>query len=157
KPSERSWSRTTLSRMSIGYELKISPLQTLALYNAVANNGVKVQPIIVKEIRKADKTIERFEAKVLNPKICSDATLKKLRQMMEEVVENGTGKHVKSPDYKVAGKTGTSRKLKNGQYIKTYSTSFVGYFPADNPKYSCIVIIDSPQRAAQYGGDVAAP
>jgi cell division protein FtsI (penicillin-binding protein 3) len=157
KPSDRSWSRTTLSRMSIGYELKLSPLQTLALYNAIANNGVKVQPIIVKETRKADKTIERYQAKVLNEKICSDETLKKLRQMMEAVVDHGTGRHVKSPDYKVAGKTGTSRKIKNGQYIKTYSTSFAGYFPAENPKYSCIVIIDSPQRAAQYGGDVAAP
>lgn len=157
KPSDRSWSRTTLSRMSIGYELKISPLQTLALYNAIANNGVKVQPIIVKETRKADKTIDRFQAKVLNEKICSDETLKKAKQMMETVVEHGTGKHVKSKDYKVAGKTGTSRKIKNGQYIKTYSTSFAGYFPAENPKYSCIVIIDSPQRAAQYGGDVAAP
>ncbi|MBK0402204.1 transpeptidase family protein [Adhaeribacter sp. BT258] len=157
KPTDRSWSRTTLSRMSIGYELKISPLQTLTLYNAIANNGVKVQPIIVKETRKADKTIERYQAKVLNEKICSDETLKKLRQMMESVVEHGTGRHVKSPDYKVAGKTGTARKIKNGKYIKTYSTSFAGYFPAENPKYSCIVIIDSPQRAAQYGGDVAAP
>jgi cell division protein FtsI (penicillin-binding protein 3) len=157
KPSDRSWSRTTLSRMSIGYELKIAPIQTLALYNAIANNGVKVQPIIVKETRKADKTIAKYEAKVLNEKICSDETLKKLRQMMEAVVEHGTGKHVKNVNYKVAGKTGTARKIKNGQYIKTYSTSFVGYFPADNPKYSCIVIIDSPQRAAQYGGDVAAP
>ncbi|HSI90690.1 MAG TPA: penicillin-binding protein [Adhaeribacter sp.] len=157
RPSERSWSRTTLSRMSIGYELKISPLQTLTLYNAIANNGVKIQPIIVKETRKADKTIERYQAQVLNEKICSDETLKKVRQMMEAVVENGTGKHVKSPDYKVAGKTGTSRKLKNGKYIKTYSTSFVGYFPAESPKYSCIVLIDSPQRSAQYGGDVAAP
>lgn len=157
KPSDRSWSRTTLSRMSIGYELKIAPIQTLALYNAIANNGVKVQPIIVKETRKADKTIDKYEAKILNEKICSDETIKKVKKMMEAVVEHGTGKHVKSPDYKVAGKTGTSRKIKNGQYIKTYSTSFVGYFPAENPKYSCIVIIDSPQRAAQYGGDVAAP
>jgi cell division protein FtsI (penicillin-binding protein 3) len=157
KPADRSWSRTTLSRMSIGYELKIAPIQTLALYNAIANNGVKVQPIIVKETRKADKTIAKYESKVLNQKICSDETLKKLRSMMEAVVEHGTGKHVKNLNYKVAGKTGTARKIKNGQYIKTYSTSFVGYFPADNPKYSCIVIIDSPKAAAQYGGDVAAP
>ncbi|KAA9338877.1 penicillin-binding protein [Adhaeribacter soli] len=157
KPSDRSWSRTTLSRMSIGYELKIAPIHTLALFNAIANNGVKVQPIIVKETRKADKTIAVYEAKILNEKICSDETVKKLRQMMETVVERGTGKHVKNVNYKVAGKTGTSRKIKNGQYIKTYSTSFVGYFPADNPKYSCIVIIDSPKAAAQYGGDVAAP
>ncbi|MDX5347690.1 MAG: transpeptidase family protein [Hymenobacteraceae bacterium] len=156
-PKDRSWSRTTLPWMSIGYELKLSPLQTLAFYNAVANNGVKVQPIIVKEIRKADKVIERYQTTVLNEKICSDETLKKLRLMLEGVVENGTGKKVKSSDYKVAGKTGTAQKIKNGHYTKTYSTSFVGYFPADNPKYTCIVVIDSPKSYNQYGGDVAAP
>lgn len=157
RPTDKSWSGTTLSRMAIGYELKLSPLHTLAFYNAVANNGVKVQPMIVKEIRKADKTIERFETKVLSEKICSDATLKKLRTIMEGAVEEGTGKRVKNANYKVAGKTGTSRKVKNGKYTRTYSTSFVGYFPADNPKYSCIVIVDSPKNFNQYGGDVAAP
>ncbi|WP_066833536.1 penicillin-binding protein [Rufibacter ruber] len=156
-PKDRSWSRPSLSTMAIGYELKISPLQTLAFYNAVANNGVKVQPIIVKSIKRADQELEKFEAKVLNPKICSDETLAELRAMMEGVVENGTGKNVRSKDYKVAGKTGTARKFMNGQYTRKYSTSFVGYFPADRPKYSCIVIIDNPQKYAQYGGDVAAP
>jgi cell division protein FtsI (penicillin-binding protein 3) len=156
-PKDRSWSRPSLSTMAIGYELKISPLQTLAFYNAVANNGVKVQPIIVKEIKRADQVLEKFEAKVLNPKICSDETLAELKQMMEGVVEHGTAKNLKSKDYKVAGKTGTARKVINGQYTKRYSTSFVGYFPADRPKYSCIVIIDNPNKNAQYGGDVAAP
>ncbi|KAA3437544.1 penicillin-binding protein [Rufibacter hautae] len=156
-PKDRSWSRPSLSTMAIGYELKISPLQTLAFYNAVANNGVKVQPMIVKSIKRADQILESYEAKILNPKICSDQTLVQLRQMMEGVVENGTAKNLKSKDYKVAGKTGTARKVINGQYTRKYSTSFVGYFPADRPKYSCIVIIDSPQKNAQYGGDVAAP
>ncbi|MFC6999199.1 penicillin-binding protein [Rufibacter roseus] len=156
-PKDKSWSRPSLSTMAIGYELKISPLQTLAFYNAVANNGVKVQPIIVKSIKRADDVLEQFEAKVLNPKICSEETLVQLKAMMEGVVENGTGKNVRSKDYKVAGKTGTARKVINGKYTRTYSTSFVGYFPADQPKYSCIVIIDSPRKNAQYGGDVAAP
>ncbi|MFD2245660.1 penicillin-binding protein [Pontibacter ruber] len=154
---DRSWYGTTLTSMSIGYELKLSPLQTLAFYNAVANNGVKVQPIIVKEIRKADNVIQSYSTRVLNEKICSDETLKKLKIMLEGVVQNGTAKNIRSSDYKVAGKTGTARKVKDGKYVKLYSTSFAGYFPADNPKYSCIVIIDSPRGVNVYGGDVAAP
>ncbi|WP_026463780.1 penicillin-binding protein [Adhaeribacter aquaticus] len=157
-PSERGWSRTTLSRMAIGYGLQISPIQTLAFYNAVANNGIKVTPIIVKEIRKADVVIERFsQANFSSTRICSEETVRKLRVLMEGVVERGTGKRVKSPYYKVAGKSGTSWKIKDGKYIRDYSTSFCGYFPADNPKYSCIVIIDTPKGGRIYGGDVAAP
>jgi cell division protein FtsI (penicillin-binding protein 3) len=156
-PQDRSWYGTTLASMAIGYELKISPLQTLAFYNAVANNGVKVQPIIVKEIRKADNVIQSFKGRVLNEKICSDETLKKLRAMLEGVVEHGTAKRILSADYKVAGKTGTARKVKDGHYVKMYSASFAGYFPAENPKYSCIVIIDSPKGVNVYGGDAAAP
>ena len=156
-PTDRSWSRTSLTTMSIGYELKLAPLQTLAFYNAIANDGVKVQPIIVKEIRQADKVIEAFEPKVLNQKICSEETLRKMRAMLEGVVVDGTAKAIKSPDFSMAGKTGTAWKFKNGQYTKTYSTSFCGYFPADKPKYSCIVVVDSPKRGRIYGGDVAAP
>ncbi|MGY2133188.1 penicillin-binding protein [Hymenobacter sp. HD11105] len=156
-PTDRSWSRTSLTTMSIGYELKLAPLQTLAFYNAIANDGVKVQPIIVKEIRQADKVIEQFESKVLNPKICSEETLRKVRAMLEGVVLDGTAKAIKSPDFSMAGKTGTAWKFKNGQYTKTYSTSFCGYFPADKPKYSCIVVVDSPKRGRIYGSDVAAP
>ncbi|WP_242928553.1 penicillin-binding protein [Pontibacter vulgaris] len=154
---DRTWYGTTLASMAIGYELKLAPLQTLAYYNAVANNGVKIQPIIVKEIRKADNVIQSFKTRVLNEKICSDETLKKLRAMLEGVVSDGTAKNISSTDYKVAGKTGTARKVKDGKYVKEYSTSFAGYFPADNPKYSCIVIIDSPRGVNVYGGDVAAP
>jgi cell division protein FtsI (penicillin-binding protein 3) len=154
---DRTWYGTTLTSMSIGYEMKLSPLQTLAFYNAVANNGVKVQPIIVKEIRKADNVIQSYSTRVLNEKICSDETLKKLKTMLEGVVEHGTARNIRSADYKVAGKTGTARKVKDGKYVKLYSTSFAGYFPADNPKYSCIVIIDSPRGVNVYGGDVAAP
>ncbi|UPL50111.1 penicillin-binding protein [Hymenobacter sublimis] len=156
-PRDRSWSRTSLTTMSIGYELKLAPLQTLAFYNAVANGGVKVQPMIVKEIKQADKVLERFETQVLNPKICSDETLQKVRAMMEGVVEHGTARGIRTNDYLIAGKTGTAWKFKNGAYTRTYSTSFCGYFPADNPKYSCIVVVDSPKNGRIYGADVAAP
>ncbi|MCC3158179.1 PASTA domain-containing protein [Hymenobacter sp. 15J16-1T3B] len=156
-PSDRSWSHTSLSTMSIGYELKLAPLQTLAFYNAVANGGVKIQPIIVKEIRQDEQVLERFETKVLNPKICSDATLAKVKAMMEGVVTNGTARGIRTPDFGIAGKTGTAWKFKNGRYTKTYSTSFCGYFPADKPKYSCIVVVDSPKNGRIYGADVAAP
>ncbi|WP_019947857.1 penicillin-binding protein [Hymenobacter aerophilus] len=156
-PNDRSWSRTSLSTMSIGYELKLAPLQTLALYNAVANDGVKVQPMIVSEIKQADKVIERFEPVVLIPKICSEETLQKVRTMLEAVVERGTARGIRTSDYLIAGKTGTAWKFKNGAYTRTYSTSFCGYFPADKPKYSCIVVVDSPKNGRIYGGDVAAP
>jgi cell division protein FtsI (penicillin-binding protein 3) len=156
-PRDRSWSRTSLTTMSIGYELKLAPLQTLALYNAVANGGVKVQPFIVKEIKQADQVLQRNETTVLNPKICSDATLAKVKAMMEGVVLEGTARSIRPKDYSIAGKTGTAWKFKNGQYTKTYSTSFCGYFPADKPKYSCIVVVDSPRNGRIYGADVAAP
>ncbi|WP_081867941.1 penicillin-binding protein [Hymenobacter sp. IS2118] len=156
-PQDRSWSRTSLTTMSIGYELKLAPLQTLALYNAIANGGVKVQPLIVKEIKQADKVLQRNETVVLNPKICSDATLAKVKAMMEGVVERGTARSIRPNDYAIAGKTGTAWKFKNGRYTKTYSTSFCGYFPADKPKYSCIVVVDSPRNGRIYGADVAAP
>jgi cell division protein FtsI (penicillin-binding protein 3) len=132
-------------------------LQTLAFYNAVANGGKKIQPIIVKEIRKADQVLARYESQVLVEKICSDATLDKVKILLEGVVENGTARNIKSPLYKIAGKTGTAQKIINGAYSKTYSSSFCGYFPADRPKYSCIVIIDSPKSAKRYGGEIAAP
>lgn len=156
-PRDRSWSRTSLSTMCIGYELKLAPLQTLAFYNAIANNGVKMQPLIVKEIRQADELVEEFEPRVLIPKICSDATLSKLRAMLEGVVLEGSARSIRPIDYTIAGKTGTAWKFKNGQYTRTYSTSFCGYFPADKPKYSCIVVVDSPKRGRIYGGTVAAP
>ncbi|MBC6698126.1 penicillin-binding protein [Hymenobacter sp. BT190] len=156
-PQDRSWSRTSLTTMSIGYELKLAPLQTLAFYNAVANNGVKVQPMIVREIKQADKVLERFEPTVLNPKICSDETLAKMKAMMEGVVTEGTARGIRSEDFTMAGKTGTAWKFKNGAYTKVYSTSFCGYFPAEKPKYSCIVVVDSPKKGRIYGADVAAP
>ena len=153
----KSWSAISLPWMSIGYELKLSPLQTLAFYNAVANDGKKIQPIIVKEIRKADQVLARYETQVLSEQICSIGTIDKMKKMLEGVVDHGTARNIKSPLYKIAGKTGTAQKYINGAYSKIYSSSFCGYFPADRPKYSCIVIIDSPQKAKRYGGEIAAP
>ncbi|GAC1370626.1 MAG: hypothetical protein NVSMB30_09520 [Hymenobacter sp.] len=156
-PTDRSWSRTSLTTMCIGYELKLAPLQTLAFYNAVANGGVKVQPMLVKEIKQADQVLQRNETKVLIPKICSAATLAKLKSMMEGVVLEGTARGIKPKDYSIAGKTGTAWKFKNGKYTKMYSTSFCGFFPADKPKYSCIVVVDSPSKGNWSGAEVSAP
>jgi cell division protein FtsI (penicillin-binding protein 3) len=156
-PSSRSWSGVTLPWMSVGYELKLAPIHTLAFYNAIANNGKMIRPIIVKEIKVADRIVEQYSTTVIKDRICSDETLDKVRAMLEGVVEHGTAKNINNAIYKIAGKTGTAQKIKNGSYVKTYYTSFVGYFPADKPKYSCIVVIDSPTGFQQYGSDVAAP
>jgi cell division protein FtsI (penicillin-binding protein 3) len=157
KPSDKSWSGISLPWMSMGHELKVSPLQMLAFYNGIANDGVMIKPIIVKEAKIADIVLERYETKVINQKLCSDNTLKMVRKMLEGVVERGTAKNINNSVYKIAGKTGTAQKIKNGLYTRSYYTSFVGYFPADKPKYSCIVVIDNPQGFNQHGSDVAAP
>jgi cell division protein FtsI (penicillin-binding protein 3) len=156
-PSSPSWSGVSLPWMSVGYESKIAPIHTLAFYNAIANNGVMVKPIIVKEVKVADRVVETYPTTVIKERVCSDETLDKVRAMLEGVVEHGTAKNINNAIYKIAGKTGTARKIKNGEYVKEYYTSFAGYFPADKPKYSCIVIIDSPGGYQIYGSDVAAP
>jgi cell division protein FtsI (penicillin-binding protein 3) len=153
----KDWSGITLPWMAHGYGLELTPLHTLSLYNAVANNGVMVKPYIVKSIRKADKVIREFEPTVTNKAICSTATLAKLQILLEGVVETGTAKNINNAQYKIAGKTGTAVTLKNGRYQKAYMTSFAGYFPANNPEYSCIVVIENPKGVWQYGSSVAAP
>ncbi|MEP2024545.1 MAG: penicillin-binding protein [Reichenbachiella sp.] len=156
-PSDSTWSGISLPWMSHGYELTMTPLHTLSLYNAVANNGKMIQPILVKHVMSADKTIETFETRVINKKICSQITLNKVREMLEGVVERGTAQNINDSYYKIAGKTGTAKHNKNGKYINKYYTSFAGYFPADKPKYSCIVVIDNPKKYRIYGSDVSAP
>ena len=143
--------------MSIGYETRLTPLQMLTFYNAIANGGHWVQPFIVKEIREADRVIERFEGRKEDGQICSDRTVKLVHEMMKGVVENGTAKNINTGFCKVAGKTGTSQKRENGYVQGQYYTAFMGFFPADNPKYSCAVIIDEPQGTNLYARDVAAP
>lgn len=157
RPTDKGWSGITLPWMAYGYGLEITPMQTLALYNAVANGGKMIRPIFVKNIKRADKTIESYEPIVLNKQICSEETLIKLRLMLEGVVERGTAQNINNAHYKIAGKTGTAQILENGRYTKKYMTSFAGYFPADNPKYSAIVLIKNPKGWRQYGSNVAAP
>lgn len=155
--ASKTWSGTTLPWMSIGYELSMSPIHTLSFYNAIANNGKMVRPMIVKQTRVADHVLDNYETEVVVDKICSDETLRKVKIMLEGVVENGTATNIKNVNYKIAGKTGTAQRLVKQLYTRTYYTSFVGYFPADRPKYSCIVVIDNPKGYNLYGSDVAAP
>lgn len=156
-PGDRNWYGTTLPWMSIGYEVKITPLQTLTFYNAVANNGRMVKPMIVQGISRGNIVKEGFGTEVLRKSIASDKTIRTLQSLLEGVVENGTARNIRNANYKIAGKTGTAQKLIDGRYTKNYYASFVGYFPADKPKYSAIVIIDSPKGFNAYGGDVSAP
>lgn len=155
--SDSTWSGVTLPWMSHGYELKMNPLQTLALFNAVANEGKMIQPIIVRSVNKADREMESFEPKIINERICSKKTLTEIKSMLEGVVLRGTAKNISNSKYPIAGKTGTAKKVINGKYTNKYYTSFAGYFPADQPKYSCIVVIDDPKGYQIYGSDVAAP
>lgn len=157
KPGDKNWYGTSLPWISIGYEIKLNPLHTLSLYNAVANGGKMVKPFIVKAIAKGNTIHEEFETEVIRDQIASDKTIKLLQELLEGVVVRGTARNIANADYKIAGKTGTAQKLIDGRYTQKYYTSFAGYFPADNPKYSMIVVIDSPKGFAAYGGDVSAP
>lgn len=153
---DKTWSKISLPWISYGYESRITPLQILTFYNAVANNGKMVKPIFVKEVRKRGKTLKQFDPEVINESICSEETVKKAKKMMEGVVLNGTAKSLRASDYQIAGKTGTAQMgMVNGKM--TYQASFVGYFPANNPKYSCIVVISAPTGDSYYGGAVAGP
>ncbi|RYY34192.1 MAG: PASTA domain-containing protein [Sphingobacteriaceae bacterium] len=160
-PKNRSWNKNmTLPQMAYGYEMQLTPLKMLTFYNAIANNGKYVSPIFVREIRRLGNTVEHFNARVINPKICSDVTLKKMQEMLEGVVSEGTGRGIiYNPLYKVAGKTGTAQVADGNlgyKINKQYQASFCGYFPADNPKYSLIVVINDPKNG-YYGGEVAGP
>ena len=157
-PDDPSWSGVTLPWMSIGYELKLTPLHTLTFYNAIANQGTMVKPVIVKRISKAGQTWREYNTEVIRQSICSNETLTRVKKLLEMVVQEGTASNIKDSDYLIAGKTGTAQRVKpGGGYERAYYTSFAGYFPADAPKYSCIVVIDNPKGYNQYGSDVAAP
>jgi len=169
-PKDKSWSKVSLEWMSWGYGVSVTPMQILMFYNAVANNGVMVKPMFIKELRRQDKTEKVFETEIVNSKIASEETLKKVRKVMENVVVKGTAKNIYSPNFSMAGKTGTAKKFiprtkdKNGEWqggyysSKHYVASFAGFFPADNPKYSCIVVIHDPKKEkGYYGATVAAP
>lgn len=158
QPGTDRWSGVALPWMAFGYGLSVTPLQTLTLYNAVANDGVMVKPIFVSEIKEWNKTIKKFDTQVINPKICSQETLNKIHAVLENVVKKGTGSKLYSKDFSMAGKTGTAQVNYKDKSQLYYASSFVGYFPADKPKYSCIVVVHKPNVAAgYYGADVAGP
>ena len=158
QPNTNGWSGTTLPWMAFGYGLSITPLQTLTLYNAVANDGVMVKPIFVSEIKEWNKTIKKYNTEVINSKICSQETLNKVHAVLENVVKKGTGSKLYSANFSMAGKTGTAQVNYKNKSDLYYASSFVGYFPAKEPKYSCIVVVHKPNVAAgYYGADVAGP
>ena len=161
QPGTPSWNGLSLPWMAFGYGVEVTPMQTLTLYNAIANNGEMVKPQFVSEIKEWNKTIKKFDKEVINPKICSDNTIKKLKAIMQNVVKIGTAKKIYSKDFSMAGKTGTAQGnygVNNGD-SKHYISSFVGFFPVDKPKYTCIVVVHKPNTASGsfYGADVAAP
>ncbi|MGQ1890895.1 penicillin-binding protein [Thermophagus sp. OGC60D27] len=159
-PGDPSWSGVTLPWMSIGYEVKMTPLQILAFYNAVANNGQLVKPMFVKAISQHGEILREFEPQVLNPAICSVATLEKVRELLKGVVERGTATNIRNDIYRIAGKTGTAQIARGrtgyrGDDGVEYVASFVGFFPANQPMYSCIVVVNSPSNDVYYGNEVA--
>lgn len=157
-PSAVDWYGTTLPWMSVGYELQVTPLQILTFYNAIANNGKMMQPQFVEATSRYGKQIDRFEPLVLNESICSEKTLQQLRVCLQSVVDSGTARILRNDHYKVGGKTGTAQVFDNGTYQSgKYLSSFIGYFPADNPKYSIAVMVYNPTMGIYYGGSVAGP
>lgn len=158
-PQDKSWSKISVPWMSIGYEVQLTPLQILSLYNAVANDGKMMKPRLVDEIRSGGKTVRRFEPVVLQDKIASHKTLALVRGMLEQVVQNGTGRSLSKSPYRIAGKTGTAQinyATRGGEKMR-YRASFAGYFPAEKPLYSCMIMITDPHKQHVYGSDLAAP
>ena len=156
----KRWSGIALQWMAYGYGVSFTPLQTLTFYNAIANDGEMVKPQFLKEVREFDKTIVPFKKEVINPQICSKETVAKVKQLLKNVVEkpHGTGHRLYSPNFSMAGKTGTCQKDYSNKDKLNYISSFAGFFPAENPKYSCIVVIHEPDKSVgYYGADVSGP
>jgi cell division protein FtsI (penicillin-binding protein 3) len=161
KPGSKTWNPAILPWMSFGYNLQISPLQTLALYNAVANQGKMMRPYLVSSVREEGVLLKNIDPVTVHEKVCSDQTLSQLRECLEGVCVAGTAKELfKNSLFPVAGKTGTAKIAngKNGYNNNVYQSSFAGYFPADNPQYTCVVVIkNKPQATIFYGAAVAGP
>jgi len=162
-PNNPSWSGVTLPWMAHGYEVLMTPLQILTFYNAIANDGIMIKPKFVTHVSSKGKLMYNVDTEIINEAICSKETLKKVRIMLEGVVNNnGTAANLKNTHYMVAGKTGTAQ-IANDQDGYEYDSkvshqaSFVGYFPAHNPKYSCIVVVNAPSRNVYTGNLVAGP
>ncbi len=149
---------TDLLRMSFGYVSRMTPLQMLTFYNAIANNGKMVKPTFVQSVIKDGVVVEMFEPTILSEAICKKETRDKLHAVLKGVVQRGTGRRLRSASYGIAGKSGTAEIGYDQKHAGIqHRASFVGYFPADAPKYSCIVVISKPQKARTHGGDLAAP
>tara|TARA_B100001750_G_scaffold214976_1_gene198562 strand:- start:70279 stop:72285 length:2007 start_codon:yes stop_codon:yes gene_type:complete len=161
-PGDKGWSGLSLAQMAYGYEVSMTPLQTLTFYNAIANDGEMVKPRLIKEVREWDRTVQKFDKEVIDNSICSQETAAKVRDLLKNVVEKdyGTGHKLYSRNFSMAGKTGTAQKnyvSKDPDKLK-YISTFAGYFPAENPKYSCIVVIHEPDKGVgYYGADVSGP
>ena len=159
-PNKGGWSGVTLPWMSIGYEMQLTPIHMLTFYNAIANQGKMVKPIFTSAISSDGKIIKKHTTHVINPAICSEATIDAVIPLLIGVVEEGTAKNIRTNNYLIAGKTGTTVINFNNRAEgeeKEYQASFAGFFPADNPRYSCIVVINNPRENGHYGSSVAAP
>ena len=164
---KNGWDGTTLTMMSYGYALRVAPIHTLSLYNAIANDGVMVKPMFVRELRQYDRTVRSFPADTLNGAICSQATLRGVQRALEGVVMNGTGRMLQNPKYRIAAKTGTAQVAigrhgyTNSAGGRHYLGSMAGYLPADKPKYSIIVALKTyhpvGSKNPYYGGALAGP
>lgn len=156
-PDDANWYGTTLPWMSFGYGVSLTALQTLTFYNAIANDGMLVKPKFIKSVRDRNRIIESYEKPIISGSVCSEETAKQAKSILQNAVERGTAEGIYSEDFSMAGKTGTCQTeywKGSGKYI----SSFAGYFPADEPKYSCIVVIHKPNpRIGYYGSKVAAP
>jgi cell division protein FtsI (penicillin-binding protein 3) len=159
-PGDKFWSGLSLPMMSHGYEVQMTPLQILTFYNAVANDGRMMKPRFVTAVMRNGTVLKRFDPDVIINTIASRSTIRKAKKMMEGVVEHGTAANLKHSSYSIAGKTGTAQiargksGYRSGSKI-SYQASFVGYFPAESPLYSCIVVVNAPSNGVYYGNLVA--
>ena len=158
-PGDKYWSGLSLPMMSHGYEVQMTPLQILTFYNAVANDGKMMRPRFVTEILRNGSVVKSFGTDVIINSIASRSTIRKAKEMMEGVVEHGTATNLRNANYKIAGKTGTAQIARDKRGYRqgpmSYQASFVGYFPAENPLYSCIVVVNAPSNGVYYGNIVA--
>lgn len=162
KPGDEIWSKNALPSIAYGYNLQLTPLQTLAFYNAIANDGELIKPRFIRAVKEFDRDIEVFEKEVLVNTICSNETLRKIQAILKNIVIRGTGQKLYSETFSMAGKTGTARTdyadIEVWKKDPKYVSSFAGYFPSENPKYSCIVVIHKPStKVGYYGADVTGP
>jgi cell division protein FtsI (penicillin-binding protein 3) len=159
-PGDKLWSGVSLPMMSHGYEVQMTPLQILTFYNSVANDGRMMKPRFVTSVLRNGSVVKRYEPEIIINSIASRSTIRKAQKMMEGVVEHGTAENLKNPNYRIAGKTGTAQIARGKSGYKqddavSYQASFVGYFPAENPLYSCIVVVNAPSNGVYYGNIVA--